>query len=346
MLSQYIPHSVNATENKGPTKFRRVSLTNEIAIDQRLCRIDILLATFQGAKYIEQQIDSVLSAMTPGSRLLIRDDGSDDRTPDILKRYAKANKNIVLIEDSIGRLGVRSNFSRLLQLSDADYITFCDQDDVWLPGRISTPLDRVLKLEKKFGKDRPILVHTDLVVVDKDLQVISPSLWNFCRLNPRNNKSLNRLLVQNVVTGCASIINRSLANLAQPFPSQCAMHDWWLGLVAAAFGHSEYVKEPSVLYRQHSNNTVGVVQRNIFHSIIDVLVFGKNPTSDILCYEDRQAMAFMQRFNRLLNPKQKSLLDAFTHLKNSSYIKRREIILRNGFFISGWLRNLGWMALL
>ena len=95
---------------------------------------------------------------------------------------------------------------------------FCDQDDVWLPSRIEKPLERMKKLEDSLGPDTPILVHTDLAVVDEDLRPLGPSFWKYGRIDPRSGDNLGRLLVRNVVTGCATTINRAWRDWPRPFP--------------------------------------------------------------------------------------------------------------------------------
>ena len=116
------------------------------------------------------------------------------------------------------RLGACRSFGRLLAQAEADYMVFSDQDDVWLPGRISTPLAQIKAAEKKLGVGTPLLAHTDLMVVDENLRSIAPSFWSYSNLNPYGGSRLNRLLMQNVVTGSATMVNRALARLASPIP--------------------------------------------------------------------------------------------------------------------------------
>ena len=103
----------------------------------------------------------------------------------------------------------------------------------------------------------PVLAHTDLVVVDENLHTIAPSFWSYSNLNPYCGSRLNRLLIQNVVTGSATMINRALARLASPIPQGAVLHDWWLALVASALGRIEAIPEKTVLYRQHGRNCAG-----------------------------------------------------------------------------------------
>ena len=226
-------------------------------------RIDILLATYNGGRFVQRQIQSVLAQMDDRCRLLIRDDGSTDATLPLVRQFvAQHPDRIVLFDDGSSHLGVCGSFGRLLEHSDADYLVLCDQDDVWLPGRISRPLERIQRVERELGASTPVLAHTDLVVVDENLRPIAPSFWSYCNIDPHHGSVLNRLLVQNVVTGCATVVNRALARLACPMPHSAPMHDWWLALVASAFGRIEAVAEPTVLYRQHSANRLGATCYN------------------------------------------------------------------------------------
>ena len=221
-------------------------------------KIDILLATYNGARFLHEQIDSILSQTCQDWRLLIRDDGSKDATPTIIDRYVQEHpQRIVVIRDDGANLGAVGNFSTLMERSDAEYIMYCDQDDVWLPDKIAESYKAMRALERRYGRDTPLLVQTDLTVVDKNLNPIHRSFWRYESLDPERGHSLASLLIQNVVTGCASIANRRLKDMALPVPRDIRMHDWWLALVAVAFGHYDYVAHPLVLYRQHGANTMG-----------------------------------------------------------------------------------------
>ncbi|OHB69183.1 MAG: hypothetical protein A2V70_02080, partial [Planctomycetes bacterium RBG_13_63_9] len=216
--------------------------------------VDILLATYNGARFVEAQIESLLQQTYPGIRLLVHDDGSSDATLAILRRFAAQSPGKVLLVDG-GRtnLGTSGSFSFLLEHASADYVMFSDQDDVWQRSKVEATLRRMRQIECAGGADCPILVHTDMAVVDEHLRMLSPSFWAYQRLDPQRGASLKRLLVQNVVTGCASMINRALLRKAMPIPPG-VMHDGWLALVAAVFGRLECLRRSTMLYRQHSGN--------------------------------------------------------------------------------------------
>jgi rhamnosyltransferase len=158
------------------------------------------------------------------------------------------------------RLGVIGNFGALLQhahRSGAEYVFSSDQDDVWQPTKLSRSLDLMARLEAEHGRDTPLLVHSDLAVVDQALRPLHPSFLRYQGIQNEEADPLEVLLVQNYVTGCASLLNRPLLALALPIPACCIMHDWWIAQCAAARGAIGFIPDPTILYRQHGANQIG-----------------------------------------------------------------------------------------
>jgi len=147
----------------------------------------------------------------------------------------------------------------------ADYIMLTDQDDVWLPNKIHDQMALMEKMEKS-NPETPILVHSDLEVVDESLKQIHPSLMRYQGIHHTDHHSLKTLLVQNFVTGCTCLANRALIELALPVPEGVMVHDWWLALCAAAAGQIGFLPEVTVQYRQHSDNVIAAKSfRGIFN---------------------------------------------------------------------------------
>ncbi|MDC4186160.1 glycosyltransferase family 2 protein [Loigolactobacillus coryniformis] len=215
-------------------------------------KVAILLSTYNGAEYLAEQIDSIVHQTYSAWQLYIRDDGSTDQTGQIIQKYQASDQRIVFLnEGQIENLGVKRSFMALLSAAQADFYMFCDQDDVWLPKKIETTLAEMLK---KNVAAAPRLIHTDLMVVDQKLQSQKVMFGRDFQ------DAFRDVLYSNSVTGCTVMINESLRQLllAQPFdPQQIVMHDWWFALVAAAFGEIDYLAEPTILYRQHGDNTFG-----------------------------------------------------------------------------------------
>jgi glycosyltransferase involved in cell wall biosynthesis len=302
--------------------------------------IDILLATYDGERFLAEQIQSILKQTYSSWRLLIRDDGSTDNTVAIIRSYEeKYPGKIILLEDSVRNLGACGNFGVLLQHADADYVMFCDQDDVWLPRKIELTLAKMHGLEQRYGPDIPFLVYTDMKVADKDLNIIADSYWEHQACTPKSGRQFNRLLVSNVVIGCTSMMNRDLRDLLLPLPQEALMHDWWAGLVAAALGKSDFVGEPTMFYRQHGRNVVGATWSIQIGGILNNLKNLKKHRRYLLRTQ-RQANAFAVRYAHLLPPDDLKKTRIYAALDSRSWFARRYTVIKYGFWWSGALRNV------
>jgi len=305
-------------------------------------KILILLATYNGAPHLPAQLDSLLSQTRSQWRLLVHDDGSTDETLTILKQYRdRYPDRITLLEDGIVCGGASANFAHLLSKADAEYLMFCDQDDVWHPDKIEKTLQTMKEMEAKYPGE-PVLVHTDLEVTDEKLRVLDESFWHYGYIDPHRD-SFNRLLMQNVVTGCTVMINRKLASLALPIPEDAVMHDWWIGLVASRFGKIGIVEEATVKYRQHGGNSIGAKGYNALSAL---LKFYKAFTGNELYLKHLrmnigQAEAFLRRYREELDEKSVAMLKAFIDIESAPFWQRRWILLKYGLLKQGILRNLG-----
>lgn len=305
----------------------------------------ILLATYNGEAYIRTMIDSVLAQDYENIRLILSDDGSKDGTTAILDEYAAAYPDRVTHYRSGMRFGnAQKHFMHLLvTFHDAPYVMFCDQDDFWHPDKIS----KTMKLMKatQGDSDLPVLVHTDLRVVDRDLKEIAPS---FCRNSALNGNrvALNRLLVNNVVTGCTVMINRPLAELgSREAPmDRILMHDWWLALIASACGKIAFLDEATIDYRQHGNNSVGA--KNVYSPsyLWKRLRSGSMRKSMAGCAD--QAAAFLSCYGDVLPEEAASLCAALSSTKGRNIFYRDRVYATHKLHKNGFIRcvaqYLGW----
>ncbi|MEM9003747.1 MAG: glycosyltransferase family 2 protein [Cyanobacteria bacterium P01_F01_bin.86] len=251
------------TDPTNPSDF--TSKAHHCAIEERLC---ILLATFNGEAYLAEQIESIVSQTHTNWVLIIRDDNSKDSTRQIVERFCHEDSRIILLQDHASAGSAKINFSRLMEHARAReerYFLCCDQDDVWQPYKLSTLFSRMLNIESNTHVSQPVLLHSDLEVVDKNLACIAESFIKFMRIDPGTQLHPDRLLSRNEVTGCSCIFNRQLLEAALPIPEEAIMHDWWLALVAAYFGHLRFCNDPLVKYRQHGNNVVGA--KSFWHGL-------------------------------------------------------------------------------
>ena len=225
----------------------------------------VLLATYNGEPFLREQIDSILHQSYAPLRVLARDDGSRDGTVPILEEYERRfPERFAVLPKSEPSGAAKGNFLRLIEAALAqseswDYLAFADQDDVWLPEKLDVSVAAMKRLAAQHTGETPLLVFTDLRVVDEQLQTIYASMWAEQRLHPENMQHFARVVAQNVVTGCTALINRPLAHRMRFMPPEAAMHDWWMAALASGFGDSAAVAMQTVLYRQHGSNVAGAV---------------------------------------------------------------------------------------
>ena len=232
--------------------------------------VDVLLATYNGSRYLEAQLDSILAQTHQDFRVLVSDDGSSDGTLAILDRYrSRFGARLVLVPHPGAGRGVIRNFENLMAASLQDgmagWVAFCDQDDVWLPHKVERTLAEMRRLEGDDGDTVPCVVHTDLTVVDEHLEVLGASFARHQRISPGDCSALTLLSI-NQVTGCAMMVNRALLKMALPLPSDTVMHGWWCALIGGS-GRRSFVDTPLILYRQHGANQLGAKNRSLVNRL-------------------------------------------------------------------------------
>lgn len=227
-----------------------------------LMKIAILLATYNGKRYLRDQIESLYRQTLRGWTLYVADDGSDDGTAELLAEYARSKNNFVLLPAEGARLGAKDNFLRLLREVEADYFFFCDQDDVWCEDKMEVEMERMRSEERsEESGGTPIVVFSDLYVTDERMNVIAESFHNYAGICPQLLTTFNEAGGVNHVTGCTMLFNRAAKDCLQWPASDAAMHDAWVSLcVLKAGGRLAYVRQPLVYYRQHSSNTLGATK--------------------------------------------------------------------------------------
>jgi glycosyltransferase involved in cell wall biosynthesis len=277
----------------------------------RPIKIAVLLPTFNGEKYLAEQLDSVLAQGHKDIVVVIRDDGSSDGTREIIRSYRDGFPDKIHVIDGDGtNLGASGSFAFLMRfvllhkkelgLGKA-YMMFCDQDDIWAENKIEIEIDKMLQVEAG-NDDIPVVVHSELRVVSDSGNVIAESFTRYQGLEPAKNR-FKHIALCNTVTGCTALINESLAARALPVPEAAVMHDWWLALVASAFGKVVFIDQPLVEYRQHGSNTLGareyrVVKRTLWELLLKILRMKPDPLLDSLAL---QADAFAARYGDRLS---------------------------------------------
>lgn len=223
-----------------------------------MAKVEIVLATFNGGRFLEEQLDSLINQSYKDIRVTIRDDGSKDETLGIINGFCRKYPETVFLSISSGiPLGSSLSFSKLLEESSGKYIMLCDQDDVWKETKVEMTFKEMKRIESLYGNEMPLLVFTDLVEVDEQLNVISPSFFSSQKLFPEISSNATKLAALNVVAGCTVMINRAALKISLPVPSSKIVHDQWLAVNVAHFGKVSYLREGTLLYRQHSQNSIG-----------------------------------------------------------------------------------------
>lgn len=301
--------------------------------------IEILVATYNGEKYISQQLDSLLNQTIEDYRILVRDDGSKDGTVDILKEYErKYPDKVVLIQDDLKGGSSAANFMALTSHATADYVCYCDQDDFWMPEKLEKSLIEMQILETRTGTGKPCLVFGDYEAVDENLNSMNydSSKNQVAKLH----LEFNRLLVQNYVTGCLMMLNKPLYSLLGEYSDDIEMHDWWAALLASSLGGISHFDATIMKYRQHGGNVVGVTDvKSMEYRMAKIK--DKNTRNKKYCYL-KQAKLFQARYNQLLSDKNKKKLKDFIDLYEYRTKGRRVLALINGKYLkSDIVRVLG-----
>lgn len=285
------------------------------------------MATYNGEKYISQQIDSLLHQTIQDFILIVQDDCSTDSTFQILQTYRQQYPHKIIINQTTGNSGsAKYNFIQLMINHKYDYLMLCDQDDVWKPNKIEVTLQKMREMERIYGTNTPLLVHTDLEVVDENLQTLSAS---FCQaMNADYSRTaLHQLIIQNTLTGCTALYNRALAEYITTPPAYMVMHDWWLILVASIFGHIGHIDDTTIFYRQHQTNTIGAKDvRTLSYKINRLLHFREMKQAIAQTYP--QANSLLQVFEAQLPTQHRLFLEEYCRIPTRNKLERIRTIYR------------------
>ena len=299
--------------------------------------VDILLVTYNGERYLKEMLDSLLGQTYHEFHIYARDDRSTDGTPAILDGFCRAYPDkITVLRDGRRKGSARDNFFSLLSNARSEYIMFADQDDIWMPDKVESTLSVLREAERK-QNGAPLLVHSDLTVVDEEDRILHSSMFALQKLDPERRR-LNQLLSQNNITGCTVMINRALADIIRPNEG-ALMHDWWIGLVAAAFG-GILIAPNRIHYRQHQTNEVGAKDvKSVSYVKGKLSDTGQIKKSIQKTY--RQAAAFLDAYDDMLNDEQKEMICAFAGLDRYGIWKRMRILSKYKLYKSGLYRKIG-----
>lgn len=284
-------------------------------------KVNILMSTYNGQQFLTEQIRSIQDQSYTDWTLFIRDDGSSDNTKEILKDFEHQDSRIHLIDnDKSDNLGVIKSFHKLVNHDRADYYFFSDQDDVWLPNK----LELSLKEAQNYLADLPLMVYMDLKVVNQDLKIMTESMVK--SQSHHANTELVQELTENTVTGGVAMINHALAEMWQE-TDDILMHDWYLALLASAFGNLVFIDQPGELYRQHSDNVLGArtLSKRFKKWIRPHILFAVY--WDLIKNSQKQARHLLQM---PLSQSNRELIEAFVTIMDKSMLERFRILRKYG----------------
>jgi glycosyltransferase involved in cell wall biosynthesis len=271
-------------------------------------RVQVLLSTYNGERYLPQQLQSVLEQDHRDLEILIRDDGSTDRTREVLSGYMDDPRVRIVFGEN---LGVVRSFFELLRISSAaaDYAALCDQDDVWLPDKLS----RALRFLEPSNHPGPVIYASRVAVVDEQLKPMKMS-----RL-PSRPLVLGNALMQNLLPGCTMVMNRAACDLVvSRLPAFTFVHDWWIYLVMSACGEIRHDSESRILYRQHAQNTIGIAPNPVVNVQRRLERFFQRKESIV-----RQVVEFHRLFGDRLLPSQLETIGLIERAPHSVWSRLR-----------------------
>lgn len=296
--------------------------------------VAILLATYNGGQYIREQLDSIVAQTYQDWKIYVHDDGSKDDTMCIVRQFMDEYPEKFEIVDGPSTGCARDNFLFLFRFVEADIYMCSDQDDVWIPEKIEITLREM----EKINEEVPCLVSTDLKVVDRDLNVIAESMNDFCKF-ACENVSVQHLLIQNTVTGCTMMVNRALRDLIIKYKNSdnIMMHDWWAAEIAAVKGKLVYLDVPTILYRQHGDNSVGAQKNGISAFCKKINKSERDKIRNTYTESRRQARELCE----VLNLEQDSLPYVYSSMESYGRIAKIRTFRKYGFKKNSRFRTFG-----
>lgn len=268
--------------------------------------IHILMAVFNGEKYLREQLESIVRQTVTDWKLYIHDDGSRDGTIGIIEEFALKypDKVELFYETQHKSSGAKCSFSKLVEQvrEDGDY-AFCDQDDIWDDDKLEVLRKELRRTEKnKNNKITPSMVCSDARLIDEKGNVTEESLAEKSGLFISEEHMFERLFLYNFAQGCTMLWNIQLHRLIKHIPKEAIMHDWWVALVAAGHGRISFIPKQLLSYRQHTGNVIGGFDKEAWHkSFLGKLRIGNlknllNNNRDLKNERYNQAMGYSRMY--------------------------------------------------
>ncbi len=281
-------------------------------------KVSVALCTFNGAKYLEKQLKSILDQTYPIYEIIIVDDCSTDETLDILHQYAQLYSHIQIFQNS-ENLGSNLSFKKVIDITEGTYIALCDQDDIWFPGKIASQMKQLSNLSP-VELEKPLVIYHDSVLIDEFDHQVAKSFMQNRGLYP-SRANFKDLLITNWITGCTCLINQRMKYEMQKSDMQnIMMHDYLIALIAYGFGTQIFIDEALMYYRSHSNSVTDKDKVTWRYRIADF--WKRSSSGQYLMPAILQSKAFLKTYRDKLPTRPIRTLEKLTNLEKKTIISK------------------------
>lgn len=302
-------------------------------------QVHIVMAAYNGEKYIREQLDSLLAQTYKNITIEVCDDGSTDATASIIREYESRDERVKLHANRQNK-GYVKNFLEGIRRCQAPYVMLCDQDDIWQDDKVEQTLHAMQQTEKEMP-GKPVLIFTDAICFDSETGKELGLFHEMAHLDVKKVDTAH-LFMENKCIGCTMMMNRAILPYLEELPAEIRVHDWWLALICSHFGAIRYVPQVTLRYRQHEGNQIGgasytgYLKKRLAH-------IREQRTSLVSTY--RQGAAFLRIFGEQMDRQQRLVAEQFAGMEQAGFLGRRYRVVRYGFKKSGWIRNIGLFLL-
>ncbi|MGY3870019.1 glycosyltransferase family 2 protein [Aeromonas crassostreae] len=299
--------------------------------------IAILLATYNGSKFIEAQIESIITNDSYNliSKIVVTDDGSADNTVELVKKY----KNVLFIENTSIEHGPSANFfNGLKYCKDMDYVFFCDQDDIWFNNKISVFIENIPKL----NKNCPGVIYSNLELIGSEGEYIGKTFFENESIPYDWACKISNLYLQNCAPGCSMLINNKVVNrMIDTYSNEIVMHDWWALLFASLYKNVVVIPECTAGYRQHDNNAIGATKKLSLLSIPSIFTRSRNNLKSTVLQLSLFEKSLSVDELKMLSPKEIKVMRYIVSLnETTSFICRMKLVFCFSRYKSSLIRDI------
>jgi glycosyltransferase involved in cell wall biosynthesis len=285
-------------------------------------KISVVIATYNGERYLEQQLQSILNQTLKPAEIIVCDDVSADGTVAILEKYKQEGKLNYIV--NANQLGLIDNFKKAVSLAaEGNYVALSDQDDEWLPEKLA---QSAALLQKTENPELPCMVYTDLMLIDQNNKVLNPSFRNELGQD-KYQHNLETLVYGNFVNGCTMLMNPVLTKLFADIPNNVRLnHDGWIALSAFTFGKTASIPTAQVRYRKHDNNlsiAANTKPRNRFRSVSNEIIEALKGNKGFLSPQFETVSRFYDLYQKEITADKRQVFERFLNLKHKPYLFKK-----------------------